>query len=119
MTTMGKHKIVTCGKCLRNIRSDNVRRHMKVHEKEKFEMESLCSSSIATSRTSLQEDTESYCSSVLTSTSTPINEELLIKTMMKDADKYNRDMAVGEIVTKRLKMVKYHRIVYAANIRMH
>ena len=82
------------------MRSDNLNTHMKQHEKEKYEKESLCSTSIATSRTSLQEDTESYFISVSTSTSTPINEELLIKTMMMDADKYNRDMAVGEIVAK-------------------
>ena len=30
---MGKHKQVTCGKCLRIMRSDNLKGHMKVHEK--------------------------------------------------------------------------------------
>ena len=54
-----RNKKVTCGKCLRIMRSDNLKTHMKQHEKDKVEKESLCSSSIATSRTSLQEKTES------------------------------------------------------------
>ena len=32
-TTMGRHKQVTCGTCLRIMRSDNLKGHMKVHEK--------------------------------------------------------------------------------------
>ena len=68
---MGRNKIVTCGKCLRIMRTDNIRRHMLQHEKEKYEKESYCSSSIATSRTSLQEEeeTESNFSSISTNTS--------------------------------------------------
>jgi hypothetical protein len=30
---MGKHKQVVCGKCCRVMRSNNLERHMKVHEK--------------------------------------------------------------------------------------
>ena len=71
---MGRNKTITCRKCFRVMRSDILKRHMLQHEKEKYEMESLCSSSIATSRTSLQEETESNFSSVSTYTSTPINE---------------------------------------------
>jgi len=56
---MGKHKKVTCRICLRIMRSNNLKTHMKQHEKDKFEKESLCSSSIHSSRTSLKEDTES------------------------------------------------------------
>ena len=72
---MGKHKKLMCGKCLRIMRSDYMKTHMLQHEKEKFEKESLCGSSIATSRTSLQEENESDFSSISTYTSTPINEE--------------------------------------------
>ena len=61
------------------MRNDHVKRHMKQHEKDKFEKESLCSSSIRSSRTSLQEETEREFSS--TNTSTPINEELVIKRL--------------------------------------
>ena len=83
------------------MRSDNLNTHMKQHEKEKFEMESLCSTSIATSRTSLQEDeTESNFSSISTTKSTPINEEFVIKSMVMDSDKYMQDMELGKIVAK-------------------
>ena len=73
------------------MRSDNLNTHMKQHEKEKYEKESLCSTSIATSRTYLQEDTEdteSNFSSISTTKSTPINEEFVIKSMVIDSDKY-------------------------------
>ena len=83
------------------MRTDNIKRHMLQHEKEKFEMESFCSSSIATSRTSLQEEeTESDFSSISTNTSTPINEEFVIKSMVIDSDKYMQDMELGKIVAK-------------------
>ena len=98
---MGRHKKVTCGKCLRIMRSDYLKIHMLQHEKEKYEKESFCSSSIATSRTSLQEEeTESDFSSISTNTSTPINEEFVIKSMVIDSDKYMQDMELGKIVAK-------------------
>ena len=74
---MGRNKKVICGKCLCIMRRDNLKTHMKQHQKEKFEKESFCSSSIATSRTSLQEETEREFSSVSTNTSTPINKEFV------------------------------------------
>merc|ERR1712082_37619 len=73
---------------------------MLQHEKEKFEKESFCSSSIATSRTSLQEETVSGFSSVSTTKSTPINEEFVIKSMEMNADEYNKKMELGKIVAK-------------------
>ena len=97
---MGKHKKVNCGKCLRVMRSDYLKIHMIQHEKEKFEKESFCSSSIATSRTSLQEETERHFSPVSTNTSAPINEDFVIKSMVMYADEYNKKMLVGEIVAK-------------------
>ena len=78
---MGRHKKVTCGKCLRIMRSDTLQRHMKQHEKEDYKNESICGSSIATSRTSLQEETVSDFSSISTTKSTPINEEFIIKSI--------------------------------------
>ena len=58
--TMEKHKKVNCGKCLRVMRSDYLKIHMIQHEKEKFEKESFCSSSIRSSRTSLQESESDF-----------------------------------------------------------
>ena len=42
-------------------------------------------------------------SSISTYTSTPINEEFIIKAMMMNADKYKQDMEVGKIVAKSIK----------------
>ena len=102
---MGKGKKVTCGTCLRIMRSDHLKRHMKQHDKEKFENESFCGSSIGTSRTSLQES-ESDFSSISTYTSTPINEEFAIKSMLMTADEYNNKLALGKIVAKTIKEKK-------------
>ena len=101
---MGRHKKVTCGKCLKIMRSDHLNRHMERHEKEKFEMESLCSTSISTSRTSLQEEeTESDFSSISTNTSTPVNEEFVMKRLQMNNDKYMQDMETGRIIAKAIK----------------
>ena len=102
---MGRGKKVTCGTCLRIMRSDHLKRHMKQHDKEKFENESFCGSSIGTSRTSLQES-ESDFSSISTYTSTPINEEFAIKSMLMTADEYNNKLALGKIVAKTIKEKK-------------
>ena len=102
---MGRHKKVTCGTCLRIMRSDHLKTHMKQHDKEKFENESFCGSSIGTSRTSLQES-ESDFSSISTYTSTPINEEFAIKSMLMTADEYNNKLALGKIVAKTIKEKK-------------
>ena len=85
------------------MRTDNIKRHMLQHEKEKYENESFCSSSIGTSRTSLREETESNFSSVSTYTSTPINEEFVMKRLMMNNDKYMQDMETGKIIAKAIK----------------
>merc|ERR1712208_221990 len=77
---------------------------MLQHEKEKFETESFCSSSISTSRASLQaEETESNFSSVSTYTSTPINEEIVMKRLKMNNDKYMQGMETGKIIAKAIK----------------
>lgn len=102
---MGQNKKVNCGKCLPIMRRDNLKTHMKQHEKEKFEKES---SSIATSRTSLQEETYIDFSSVSTNTSIPINEEFVKKRLKMNNDEYNTKMELGKIIAKPnlLKMLK-------------
>ena len=76
---------------------------MKQHEKENYEKELICGSNFNSSTTSLQEETVSDFSSISTYTSTPINEEFIIKTMEMNADKYKQDMKVGKIVAKAIK----------------
>ena len=78
---MGKHKKVNCRICLRIMRSNNLKTHMKQHEKDKFDKESLYSLSIHSSRTSLKEDTESEFSVDTTNKTyevSSINDELVI-----------------------------------------
>merc|ERR1712208_174117 len=100
---MGRDKKITCRNCFRMMRKNHLNRHMERHEKEKFEMESLCSTSIGASRTSLQEETESNFSSVSTYTSTPINEEFVIKRLKMNNDEYMQDMETGKIIAKAIK----------------
>ena len=87
------------------MRSDTLQRHMKQHEKEDYQNESICGSNFSSSTTSLQQDCKSVrdLSSISTSTSTPIDKEFIIKTMIMNADKYNKDMEVGKIVAKAIK----------------
>ena len=61
---MGRNKTITCRKCFRVMRSDTSQRHMKQHEKEDYQNEMFCSTSITTSKLSLQEETESEFSLV-------------------------------------------------------
>ena len=82
------------------MRKDHLNRHMEQYEKENYQNETICSSSIATSRTSLQEETESDFSSISTTKSTPINEEFVIKSMEMNADEYNSKLLLGGIVAK-------------------
>ena len=102
---MGRDKKVTCGKCLRVMRRDNLKRHMLQHEKEKFEKESFYGSNTGSSGASLQEDwkMESDFSSISTYTFTPINEEFVIKTLKMNNDEYNKKMETGKIIAKQIK----------------
>ena len=95
------------------MRSDNLNTHMKQHEKEKFEMESLCSTSIATSRTSLQEETESNFSLDTTKTYevSPLKSEEMIKRLIKDDEEYKYNVAWGKKIYKINH--KSHTIIFA------
>ena len=78
---------------------------MKQHEKDKFVKESLCSSSIHSSTTFLQEDTERKFNDTTNKTYevSSINEELVIKRLKKNNDKYMQDMELGKIIAKAIK----------------
>ena len=81
------------------MRRDHLERHMKQHEIGKFEIESLCGSSLSASTTSL----ESNFSSVSTTRSVSINEEAVLKTMNMHAEEYERKLQLGGIVYKHAK----------------
>ena len=95
------------------MRSDNLKTHMKQHEKENYQKESICGSNFSSSTTSLQEDYKSVSdfSSISTYTYTPINEEFIIKTMEMNAVEYNKKLLLWGIVAKTVVEKKYHRIV--------
>ena len=87
---MGKHKQVVCKKCCRVMRSDVLKRHMKMHEK--LREDSL--DSIYSSRTSLDKDDESEFSSSETDWEAPVQKEIpleregIIKTIKLDTTEY-------------------------------
>ena len=102
---MGKNKKVTCGKCLRIMRSDNLKTHMKQHEKDKFEKESLCSSSIHSSRTSLKEDTESKFSLDTTNKTyevSTLESEEMTKRLIKDDQEYKYKVERGKKIYEKV-----------------
>ena len=96
---MGKNKKVVCVKCCRVMRRDNLERHMKQHENGKFEEESFHGSAFSASTTSL----ESGFSSVSTTRSVSVSEEVVLKTMNMHAEEYERKLHLGEIVYKHAK----------------
>merc|ERR1712082_354906 len=95
---MGRQKKVTCGKCLRIMRSDYLKIHMLQHEKGNYQNESFCSSSITTSKPTLQEETESEFSLVSTNTYevSTLQREEMIKRLIKDDGAYKYNIARGK-----------------------
>ena len=91
---MGRHKQVVCQKCCRVMRSDNLNKHMKVHEK--YNENSLYSKSIYSSRASL--DNESEFSSSETDWEAPVQKEIplerggIIKRIKLDAAEYKNKL---------------------------
>ena len=88
--TMGRHKKISCQKCFRVMRSDNLKTHMKQHEDGKFEKDSFCGSSLNTSTTSLDTDykTDSELNTLDHYEVASIKEEEIIKILKKDAEEY-------------------------------
>ena len=81
------------------MRSNNICRHMKQNEKEKFEKESFCSSSIATSITSLQEETErefSFDPTHKTYEVSTLESEEMTKRLIKDDEEYKYKVERGK-----------------------
>ena len=68
------------------MRSDTLQCHMKQHEKEDYQNEMFCSTSITTSKPSLQEETESEFSLVSTNTYevSPLEREEMTKRLIKE-----------------------------------
>jgi len=104
---MGRHKQVFCQKCCRVMRSDNLNKHMKVHEK--YNEKSLDSKSIYSSRTSLHKDDESEFGSSATDweapvqKETPLEREAIIKTLKIDDADYKNKLKLGKIIYEEIE----------------
>ena len=104
---MGRNKKIVCDTCLRVMRKDTLKRHLKQHEKQigKYEHES-CATSTASSAASLDRDYESVSefSSVSTSyKSTQINREVMIKKLETDDIDYKNKMEMGKTIYEIVK----------------
>ena len=94
---MGRHKRISCLKCFKVMRSDNLKTHMKQHEDGKFENEYSCALSLRTSKTSL--DNESIISSVSASYEvSSTKEEELRRILIRDDEEYKYKLAQGKIL---------------------
>ena len=98
---MVKNKKVVCDKCMRVMRQDNLKRHMRQHDSEKFE-HSICSSN-----NSLNKDceTESEFSSISSygAWNPSLNRENIIKTLEMDAAEYKNKLELGRILYEEAK----------------
>ena len=95
---MGRDKKITCGKCLRVMRRDNLKRHMNQHEKEKFEKEYFCGSSIGTSKSSLQESESDFSLNTTNKTFevSTLEREEMTKRLIKDDEEYKYKVERGK-----------------------
>ena len=98
---MVKNKKVVCDKCMRVMRQDNLKRHMRQHNDEKLE-HSICSSS-----NSLNKDceTESEFSSISSfgAWKPSLKRENIIKTLEMDAAEYKNKLELGRILYEEAK----------------
>ena len=98
---MGRQKKVVCEKCMRFMRQDNLNRHMRQHEEEKFEQ------SIVSSNNSLNKECEtgSEFSSISSygAWKSSLNRENIIKTLEIDAAEYKRKLELGRILYEEAK----------------
>ena len=104
---MGNHKKVVCEQCLRVMRSDVLKRHMKQHVEQAGKYVNETSGiGLGSSSTSLDKDYESLSefSSVSTSyNASPINKEVLIKNLEMDDVDYKSKMEQGRLIYESVK----------------
>ena len=93
---MGRNKTITCRKCFRVMRSDHLNRHLEQHEKENYQNETICSSSITSSTTTLNKESNFSLDTTKTYEVTPLKSEEMTKTMIKDDEEYKYNVACGK-----------------------
>ena len=98
---MVKNKKVVCDKCMRVMRQDNLKRHMRQHDSEKFE-HSICSSNNSLNK---ECETGSEFSSISSygAWNPSLNRENIIKTLEIDAAEYKNKLELGRILYEEAK----------------
>ena len=94
---MGRNKKVVCEECMRVMRQDHLKRHIKKHENVKYEEPS--------SPTSLNIGQESNLNSITFSETkkTFLNEEAIIKTLKMDDAEYENTLELGRMIVEKAK----------------
>ena len=93
---MGNNKKITCRKCFRVMRKDNLKRHMERHENENYQNETICSSSITSSTTTLNKESNFSLDTTKTYEVSPLKSEEMIKRLIKDDKEYKYNVAWGK-----------------------
>ena len=78
------------------MRKDNLKRHMERHENENYQNETICSSSITSSTTTLNKESNFSLDTTKTYEVTPLKSEEMTKTMIKDDEEYKYNVACGK-----------------------
>ena len=79
------------------MRSDNLKTHMKQHEKENYQNETFCSTSITSSTTSLDKESNfSLDTTTKTYEVSPLEREEMTKRLIKDDEEYKYSVAHGK-----------------------
>ena len=89
---MGRNCQVYCKICLKTMRSDHLKRHMNIHEKNFKKEEKLENTIVKKER-----------SGNVTSRNTTINQELLRKILMKDNDEYTKKINLGSSIYRIIR----------------
>ena len=90
---MGKHKQVACQICFKPIRSDTLKRHMRVHEKYEFNIkfqtnEEICKDLVTSLVDNVLEKIETQTDSITVGNKDPSNKRHGLKSVF-DVDSYN------------------------------
>ena len=106
---MGRHKKVVCEKCMRVMRQDHLKRHIKMHENVKYEESSEMHENVKyeepSSPTSLNIGQESNLNSITSfeTKKTVLNEEAIIKTLKMDDAEYENTLELGRMIVEKAK----------------
>ena len=106
---MGRNKKVVCEECMRVMRQDHLKNHMKKHENVKNEEPSKMHENVKYEEpscpTSLNIDQESNLNSITFSETkkTFLNEEAIIKTLKMDDAEYENTLELGRMIVEKAK----------------